>query len=625
VYGGSSTYATSSSTAISVKVSAALTTTTTVLATSATTAAYGSSITFTASISPSTAGGTVTFYDSATEIGNATVSSGQATLVISTLAAGSHSITASYGGSDAFTSSASAAISVTVTTSGETWNINTGANSADLIEDTEFAYTINIDLSSISVTSDAGAISVIDQDGSKSIALNGSAVASVTEDATLGLTINSAFPAGTYVEYVLSGSYTKCVTIYSTDRFKLTLNGPTIASSNGPAINIQSEVRAFVVLPGSTTTILTDTSTYSTRYLSSGSKMDLKSAFFSEGPLIFSGNGNLNITSAAKHALCSDRHIRMRDGTFALTSNAKNGIHANNAFILDGGTVTIQTPSGAGKGIKVEGKESTNQPLGFIAINDGTLTINTYDKAITASWKAEDDAETASTDDDPDPRVTVSGGTINITTFGTPVEDELAPEGIESKSLLTINAGTITISTTDDGLNAGTGMVINGGSIYAVSSKNDAFDSNGYLTVNGGLLVARGSAAPEAGLDCDFNTFTVNGGTFVGLGGTTSNPTASVSKQNSVVLQNLSTIGMLGIKNTSGSVAFAYTVPDTSSTILLSSPSLTTGGSYTVYTGGTLTSWSGEFHGLYTDSVGYAGGSSRTTFTISSPLTTLRF
>jgi hypothetical protein len=624
IYGGSSTYATSTSAAVSVTVTTSLTATTTTLVTSATSTVYGTGITFTATLSPTTATGTVTFYDDTAELGSSSLSSGVATFATSALTTGTHSITAIYGGSSTYASSTSSAVAVTVTASGESWNIGTGANSADLVENTSFTYTIAIDLSSLSVTSDAGALTVSSGTSSTIVTLDGATVATVSEDSTLGLTIDSAFPAGTYVEYVLTGSYDKCVTFYSTEKFKLNLNGATIASTNGPALNVQSDVRAFVLLPSGTTNTLTDSSTYTTRYLSDGSKMDIKAAFFSEGPLLFSGSGTLNVTSTAKHALCSDKHVRLREGQFTLTSNAKDGIRANNAFIMDGGTATIQTPSGAGKGIKVEGKESTSQPLGFIAINDGTLTIDTYDKAITASWEAADDAETTTTDDDPDPRVTINGGVIDITTFGTPVEDELAPEGIESKSLLTINAGTITVKTTDDGLNAGTGMVINGGRIYAVSSANDAVDSNGYLTIAGGILVARGAGAPESGLDCDANTFTVQGGTFIGLGGDTSSPTASASTQNSVIIRNLSSASLLGIESSAGNILFAYQVPDTSTTILLSSPNLTTGSGYTLYTGGSLLSWGENFNGLYLDPLGYTGGTLRTTFSISSALTSLR-
>jgi len=58
----------------------------------------GQQVTFTATISPSTATGTVTFYDGATSLGTGSLSSGTATLATSTLTVGSHSITAAYGG-----------------------------------------------------------------------------------------------------------------------------------------------------------------------------------------------------------------------------------------------------------------------------------------------------------------------------------------------------------------------------------------------------------------------------------------------------------------------------------------------------------------------------------------------
>ena len=55
-------------------------------------------MTFTATVSPILATGTVTFYDAGVSIGTGTISNGVATFTISTLASGSHSITASYGG-----------------------------------------------------------------------------------------------------------------------------------------------------------------------------------------------------------------------------------------------------------------------------------------------------------------------------------------------------------------------------------------------------------------------------------------------------------------------------------------------------------------------------------------------
>jgi hypothetical protein len=499
------------------------------------------------------------------------------------------------------------------------WDIVTGENASDTMSSGDFS-TLSINLGTLAVTSGSSSLVVgTTSDGVTPVTLNGTTVITVTEE-TYGVTVSSIAPSSTPIEFVLSGTYGHTVTMYSDNDFKLNFSSTTISSSNGPAINIQSEQRAFVVLTGTNT--LSDTSSYTTRYLADGTTaMDLKATFFSEGPLLFSGSGSLSATGNKKHVLCSDAHVRITGGTLTLTGNKKDGIHTNNAFVMDGGTLTVTTASSAGKGIKVEGKEDDTAPLGFIAINGGTLSLTTYDKAITASWEGDEDGETTSTADDPDPRVTINGGTIAISTFGTPVEDVLAPEGIEAKSVLTVNDGTIEVTTTDDALNAGTGIVINGGYIYAKSSTNDAIDSNGTMTIAGGVVVADGASGAEGGLDCDQNAFTISGGTFVGIGGRNSTPTAV--SQNTVSLQNVSS-GLLVVKDASANVAFAYTMPEASTAVLLGTSALATGTTYTVYSGGgSLGSYSSLFHGLYFGAAAHSGGAKGSSFTITSTITSL--
>jgi hypothetical protein len=87
---------------------------TTTLAASSTTTTVGAAVTLTATVSPSAATGTVTFYDGTTSIGTGTLSSGTATLSTSFTAAGSQSLTATYGGSSTYASSTSVAVTVTV-------------------------------------------------------------------------------------------------------------------------------------------------------------------------------------------------------------------------------------------------------------------------------------------------------------------------------------------------------------------------------------------------------------------------------------------------------------------------------------------------------------------------------
>lgn len=93
------------------------TTTTTTLAASAASVAAGTSISLTATVSPSAATGAVTFYNGSTALGTANLSSGSATLTISFSTAGTETLTAVYTGSSAYAASTSAAISLTVTAS----------------------------------------------------------------------------------------------------------------------------------------------------------------------------------------------------------------------------------------------------------------------------------------------------------------------------------------------------------------------------------------------------------------------------------------------------------------------------------------------------------------------------
>ncbi|NJD92258.1 MAG: hypothetical protein FIA91_12240, partial [Geobacter sp.] len=84
--------------------------TATVLATGLTPSTYGQSVTFTATVSPASATGTVTFYDGADTLGSAALSAGTASLSTTSLGSGSHSITASYGGDSSHTASSATAI-----------------------------------------------------------------------------------------------------------------------------------------------------------------------------------------------------------------------------------------------------------------------------------------------------------------------------------------------------------------------------------------------------------------------------------------------------------------------------------------------------------------------------------
>ena len=114
VYGGDSNFLGSTSKVLKQVVNKA--TTTTALTSSVNPSNFGQSVTFTANVAPQFSGtvkGSVTFYDGATALKTTSLSGGVAKFTTSTLASGSHSITATYNGSTSFIGS-SASLTQTV-------------------------------------------------------------------------------------------------------------------------------------------------------------------------------------------------------------------------------------------------------------------------------------------------------------------------------------------------------------------------------------------------------------------------------------------------------------------------------------------------------------------------------
>lgn len=453
---------------------------------------------------------------------------------------------------------------------------NRAEDEDDLLENSSFEYTVEIELTDTS----ANVINPLEGNGVDITISDGS------------LTVESSQSS---VAYEISGSLSDgYLKFYSEKKFKLVLNSCNINNSTGPAINIQTGKTAFVVLNGNNS--LFDGSSYS----DVPEDEDAKSTFFSEGQLVFSGSGSLNVAGNYKHGIASDDYIRIIEGSITVSKAVKDAVHANDYIVVDDGILNLSASS-----------DGMDCEEGYIVINDGSFVINVSDDGIVASYDI-DEAEEP--DDSISPYVTINGGTFEI--------DCSSGEGIESKSALTINGGVFEINSKDDGLNAIEELYINGGQLYVYSSSNDAIDSNGDITISGGTTIAIGSRSPEGGFDADRNTFKITGGTVLGLGGSTTSPSSSASTQNSLILGSFSGNTILHIHSESGYEALTFLMPTSASTIVYSSSKLVSNENYIIYSGGSVSDGS-SFHGLYTSGT-YSGGSSiGTNFTIYNKVTQL--
>src|ERR1035441_9762884 len=140
-YGGDTNYNSNTSSTLTQTVNKA--NSTVALASSANPSTYGSSITFTATVTPTTATGTVTFMDGSTVLGTGTISGGTATYSTSTLAGGSHSITASYGGDANYNSSTSSVLTQTVNIASTVVTLTSAANPSPYGSSVTFTATIS--------------------------------------------------------------------------------------------------------------------------------------------------------------------------------------------------------------------------------------------------------------------------------------------------------------------------------------------------------------------------------------------------------------------------------------------------------------------------------------------------
>lgn len=176
-------------------------------------------------------------------------------------------------------------------------------------------------------------------------------------------------------------------------------------------------------------------------------------------------------------------------------------------------------------------------------------------------------------------------------------------EGIATEAKnITFNNGTYTITSNDDGINAGgdgATITFNGGKFY-IDASGDGIDSNKNAIINGGTIFVIGSdIGGDAGIDTD-DGFTINGGTVIALGSDMIETPLTSSKQKSIsfTLNNSIQKDTIVTLMNDNSEVISFQAPKSFQTIIISSKDLENS-TYSLYTNGSHT---GELiNGIYTN------------------------
>lgn len=254
-------------------------------------------------------------------------------------------------------------------------------------------------------------------------------------------------------------------------------------------------------------------------------------------------------------------------------STSMKGIKGNSSILINGGTFNIDSAD-----------DSIHSNLS-VYINNGTFEIASGDDGIHG-----------------DEALTITGGTINITQ---------SYEGLEALEI-TISGGDIKLNATDDGINAaggtdssglggrdqmfggmGGGMSSNSNGLITISGGNifiyaagDGLDANGSIVISGGYIISTGPTQGDTAiLDYD-NTATITGGTYIGVGSSMMVQTFSDGTQGTIAVRASANGGTkISITDTNGNELVSFTPETSFACIIISTPDLVKGTSYTISVG----------------------------------------
>ena len=326
----------------------------------------------------------------------------------------------------------------------------------DYVENTVWATTVRINFDDSVATVTGNPSSVI-------VSINGAHV-----------TVTSAAKR---VRYIVTGTTANgSLKFYSERKFQLQLNGVDITNPTGAAINNQCGKSLYLVMNEGTVNTLRDGTEYT---MTEGE--DQKATLFSEGQILVSGKGLLNVYSVGKHCIASDDYIFIRPGTkLYLNSVSGHGIKAKDYVHIKGGVINMEIAADGAKGINCDS---------LVYITGGRTTIITGGTSRIETDTLGNEVSTGAAGVKADCNMTMTGGTLNIKCTGDDAK------GINVAQPFNFSGGELNVVCTGNqvtvapkGVKCDTDCIIQGGSFYSCSPNGKALDVDGNLIITDGYI-----------------------------------------------------------------------------------------------------------------------------------------
>ena len=195
---------------------------------------------------------------------------------------------------------------------------------------------------------------------------------------------------------------------------------------------------------------------------------EVKATIHSQVPLTLNGTGNLTLTALTKNALEVEDDLKVLGGTYTVKA-ANHGFKAEGALDIEAATLTIE----AGKdGLHAEHDETTERAN--ISLNPTQLSIAAIEDGVDAGNE-----------------LTIKGGTITVSQ---------SEEGLEARVIRQLG-GDVTIKSSDDGVNASTGSSSKTSDANTTSNTADTSSSASQATTDSAtasIAASQATATPVA-------------------------------------------------------------------------------------------------------------------------------
>ena len=277
------------------------------------------------------------------------------------------------------------------------------------------------------------------------------------------------------VRYVVTGSTSNgSLKFYSERKFQLLLNGADITNPNGAAINNQCGKSLYLVLNAGTENTLRDGENYAMV-----DEEDQKAAVFSEGQILVSGKGTLNVYSVGKHCVASDDYIFVRPGCHLyLNSTSGHGLKGKDYVHIKGGVINMEIAADGAKGINCDSLVYITGGRTTI-INSGTSRIETDSLGNPVS--------TGAAGVKADYNMKMTGGTLNIKSLGDDAKGiNVAQPFVFTGGELNVVVTGRQINVAPKGVKCDTDCTISGGYFYSCAPNGKALDVDGTTTIADG-------------------------------------------------------------------------------------------------------------------------------------------